>query len=42
MYSIFIENKAIINYFFKYQLTKLLLSIKTKPEVDFWLFLSIV
>lgn len=40
MYSTLVDDNAIIGCFLKYQLTGSLLSMKMKPEVDFWLFLS--
>ena len=40
MYSASVDNRTIVDCFFEHQLTGPLLSMKIKPEVDFWLSLS--
>lgn len=38
IYSILVEKKATMSYFFEHQLTGPPFSIKIKPKVNFWLF----
>lgn len=39
IYLVLIDNSIIVVCFLEHQLTVPLLSMKMKPEVDFWLFL---
>lgn len=42
IYSVFIEDRVMVNYFLNHQLIDPSSSIKINPDVDFWLFLLLV